>query len=114
MAAVIIRRKDILRLGKELLEEIFDFLYNEFFLSKFEELKVLQKIFMDNLKSNYISIEDGKVGELKYLNNDIESIYNVVRCINFNMELDEDLYYKKMAYKDIFRVFETSHIYLDD
>ena len=31
MAAVIIRRKDILRLGKELLEEIFDFLYNEFF-----------------------------------------------------------------------------------
>ena len=41
---------------------------------------------MDNLKSNYISIEDGKVGELKYLNNDIESIYNVVRCINFNMD----------------------------
>ena len=109
MAAVIIRRKDIVRLGKELLNEMFDFLHNEYILSKFEETKVLQKVFMDKLKLNNISIEDGKVRTY-----DIEAVYKVLKYINFHMEIDEDLYYKKMAFMDIFRVFETSYIYLED
>lgn len=114
MAAVIIRKKDIVRLGTELLEEMFLLLHNEYMLDQFEELKVLQKVFMDKLKSINISIEDGKVSGLKDLSNDIKSIYDVINYINFDMELDEDLYYKKLAYMDIFRVFEDSYSYLDD
>ena len=114
MAAVIIRKKDIVRLGTELLEEMFLLLHNEFMLTQFEELKVLQKVFMNKLKSFNISIEDGKVSGLKGLSNDIEVIYNVVKHIKFNMESNEDLYYKKLAYMDIFRVFEVSYSYLDD
>ena len=106
MAAFIIRQKDLKRLGKEILNEIFDFLHDEYILTKFKEMKVLQKVFMDKLELNNISIEDGKVRT-----NDTDAIYKVVRYINFDMEIDEDLYYKKMAYMDIFRVFEVSYMY---
>ena len=43
MAAVIIRRKDIVRLGKELLKEMYYLLNDEYILSKFEEMKKVQK-----------------------------------------------------------------------
>ena len=109
MAAVIIRQKDLLRLGKEMLKEIFNLFHNEFILNKFEEIKIFQKVFMDKLKSNNISLEDGKVRT-----NDLEAIYKVVKHINFDMEIDEDLFYKKIAYMYIFRVFDSSYIYLDD
>ena len=46
--------------------------------------------------------------------NDIQGIYNTLRSINFSMKIDEDLYYKKMAFLDIYRVFEVSYAYLDD
>ena len=106
--AAVIRRKDLLKLGKKLLEEMFVFFNDEFFLSKFEELKVLQKVFMDKLKLNNIYLEDGKVRSTI----DIENIYNVVKYIKFDMEIEEDLYFKKMAFMDIFRVLEVSYKYL--
>ena len=90
MAAVIIRRKDLLRVGKELLKEMFDFLHNEYILTNFEETKVLQKVFMDKFELNNISIKDEKL-KTDYL----EAIYKVLDYINFDMEIDEDLYYKK-------------------
>ena len=43
MAAVIIRRKDIVRLGKELIKEMYYLLHDEYILSKFEEIKKVQK-----------------------------------------------------------------------
>ena len=43
MAAVIIRKRDVERLGKELLEEMFDFLHDEYILDNFQEMKKEQK-----------------------------------------------------------------------
>ena len=45
MAAVIIRKKDVERLGKELVKEVFEFLHDEYILSNFEEMKEEQKKF---------------------------------------------------------------------
>ena len=45
MAAVIIRSKDVERLAKELVKEVFDFLHNEYILTNFPEMKILQKNF---------------------------------------------------------------------
>ena len=45
MAAVIITQKDVNRLAKELLKEIFDFLHDEYILSTFEEMKEEKKNF---------------------------------------------------------------------
>ena len=43
MAAVIIRKKDVERLGKELIKEVFDFLNNEYILNNFSEMKLQKK-----------------------------------------------------------------------
>ena len=43
MAAVIIRQKDAKRLGKELINEMFDFLHDEYILTEFEYMKEVQR-----------------------------------------------------------------------
>ena len=43
MAAVIIRKKDVERLGKELVKEVYEFLHDEYILSTFEEMKEEKK-----------------------------------------------------------------------
>ena len=55
MAAVIIRQKDVKRLGEELLSEMFNFLHDEYILTKFKEMKEVQKEFLENLALNYIN-----------------------------------------------------------
>ena len=55
MAAVIIRQKDLRRLGKELLNEIFDFLHDEYILTKFKEMKEVQEKFLEKLAFNHIN-----------------------------------------------------------
>ena len=55
MAAVIIRQKDLKRLGKELLNEVFDFLHDEYILSEFKEMKEVQKVFLNKLILNHIN-----------------------------------------------------------
>ena len=45
MAAVIIRKKEVERLGKELLKDVYDFLHDEYILSTFEEMKEEKKNF---------------------------------------------------------------------
>ena len=55
MAAVIIRQKDLKRLGKELLNEMFDFLHDEYVLTKFKEMKEVQEKFLEKLALNHIN-----------------------------------------------------------
>ena len=55
MAAVIIRQKDLKRLGKELLNEMFDFLHDEYILTKFKEMKEVQEKFLEKLAFNHIN-----------------------------------------------------------
>ena len=144
MAAVIIRQKDVKRLGKELLNEMFDFLHNEYILTNFKEI---QEVFLKNLVFNHINtlhrqykITKEKREELakpfldrlfnigkkvEYDSNlvkdamkdngiDTEGIYHTLISINLDKEIDEDLYFKTKAFLDIFRVFETAYIYLED
>ena len=77
MAAVIIKQKDVKRLGKELLNEMFEFLHDEYILTEFEEMKEVKKEFLNKLTLNYINtlhrkleITDKKRKELIELFND--------------------------------------------
>ena len=58
MAAVIIRQKDLKRLGKELLNEMFNFLHDEHILTKFKEMKEVQEKFLEKLAFNHINTLD--------------------------------------------------------
>ena len=53
MAAVIIRQKDLKRLARTLLKEMFEFLHDEYILSEFKKMKEVQKEFLENLVFNH-------------------------------------------------------------
>ena len=99
MAAVIIRQKDVNRLAKELLKEVFDFLHNEYILTTFEEMKEVQKVFLQNLVFNHIKnlhryrkISDKKRDEL------IKPFKNIL--FNPTEKVEYDPQFVKDAVKD--------------
>ena len=55
MAAVIIRQKDLKRLGRTLLKEMFDFLHDEYILTEFKEMKLTQEVFLNSLCLEHIN-----------------------------------------------------------
>ena len=101
MSAVIIRKKDVERLGKEVLKEIKDFLNDEYLLSNFEKVKkdqeILQKI-LDNKGDNI----------------DTEGIFYTLNSLKLDMEMDLDLYFKIKAFVNIFKVINIDYTYLED
>ena len=54
MDEVVIKKKDVDRLAKELLKEIFDFFNDEYIINNFEEMKIEQPKFLNNLVFNHI------------------------------------------------------------
>ena len=121
MAAVIVRKKDVERLGKELVKEIFEFLHDEYILSNVEEMKEEQKKFLRNLVLNefkYFNVtniqkenswrveyedydenkfeDDLKCVKDKVKNGSINTsvIFQTLNNLDLDMEIDEDLYFK--------------------
>ena len=145
MAAVIIRQKDVDRLAKELLKEIFDFLHDEYILSNFEEMKIAQEVFLRNLVFNHFKtlhrqqkITEEKLDELaepfrnilfkpfekivydpKFVKDamedngvDTKGIYHTLLKLKLDSEIDGDLYFKTIAFLDIYKVIKVSYSYL--
>ena len=91
-----------------------------------EKRKVLVKPFIDDLlkidenstdlEKNIKVIYNSKLVEVAMKDDgvDTEGIYLTLNNLKLDMEIDEDLYYKTKAFLDIFRVFESGYIYLED
>ena len=141
MAAVIIRKKDVERLGRELIKEVFEFLHDEDILKQFPEFLVAQKRFENDLaykrfrelnvtttsspgsiKWEYKQLDKDKfeeelksvVEEIKNGTMDIHIIFQILLQTLLDSEVNEDLYFKNKAFLDIYRVFETGYSYLED
>ena len=140
MDEVVIKKKDVDRLAKELLKEIFDFLHDEYILNNFVEMKIEQPKFLNNLVCNHI-IYSNKKGEKNELHKpflesffnkkefeytsklvdeamkddgiDTIGIYQTIKNIQLDMEADEDLYYKKIAFIQIYNVVDGDYKYLE-
>ena len=140
MVAIIITSKDVDRLGKEILKEMFNFLHDEYILSNFEEMKEVQKKFLKYLVLNNfrylnttsilkkgqlkIQIEPFDENRVEYELNNVKDamkngsistyvIYKTLNDLDFYME-DEDLYYKQKAFLNIYDVFESDFTYLEN
>ena len=141
MAAVIIRSKDVKRLAKELVKEVFDFLHDEYILTTFPEMEVVKEKFLRDLvlkkfryfnvtkisKPNEIEFKYEKFDESKFdkelkrvkeeikngtLNTEV--IFNTLLNLNLEMEINEDLFFKHKSFLDIYKVFKTGYTYLED
>ena len=92
MAAVIIRKKDVKRLGKELLKEMFKFLHDEYILTEFKEMKEVKKKFLENLALNHINtlhrqyeITDEKRREL--IKPFLHTLFNIDKKVEYDPNL---------------------------
>lgn len=141
MAAVVITKKDLTRLGNELLKELYEFFNNEHMLT-FLEVKEERIIFIKNLitaefeKNNYTLIQrdhstkrickkiskDEFSKKLECLKNRIENnlisldvIKQAIEQIKFKntmYELDEDLYGKVDSFVNLYNVYSHDYNYL--
>ena len=136
MDEVVIRKKDLDRLARTLLKEIFEFIQDEY------SLRELKKDFLNKVVLNHVIYSNQKDKKYELSNSILESIFNkedefegflkpvkdamkddgidtegiylVISEFKLDMETHEDLYYKKEAFLDIFRLFETGYTYLED
>ena len=102
--SVTIRKSDLERLGKDLMKEVNNFLHDEYIITNFPEMILDQKQFdrsVNKLKNKY---ESGSLN--------LEEMYHIFVKIKLDNEIDEDLYFKKKSYEDLFKVLFTSHSYL--
>ena len=141
MAAVIIRKKDVERLGKELVKEVYEFLHDEYILNNFSEMKLVKQKFLRGLvlnkfKSvNYTKTQRGNSWSIKHEKFDESKFDDELKCVeeeikngglntnvifdslislSLDMEIDEDLYFKTHAFINIFKVFDSNYSYLED
>ena len=140
MAAVIIRKKDLESLGRKLMKEVYKFLHDEYILSfeemKLEKEKLKKNLVVFNFKSfNFTTVQKGNSWSIKYedfdkskyekelkiiedeIENeslDINLIFKVLNMLELDMEIDEDLFFQKNAFINIFKVFDSHYSYLED
>ena len=101
-----IRKSDVERLGKVLIKEVDYFLHDEYIINNFPEMKLDQKKFDDSVNKLKDKFESESLTT--------EEIYHILLKINLDDEIDGDLFYKKKAYLDIYRVLFVSYMYLED
>ena len=140
MSAVIIRKKDLDKFGKKLMKEVYDHIHDDYMLT-FDEVKLERDYVNKNLvekclifykkkekylfslhfKKSYEELDKIKPEDLlkeieakiKDKTLDVELIFEVLKDLKLDNELNEDLYYDKKAFIDIYKVYDYEYKYLE-
>ena len=91
MAACIIQKKDLEKLGKKLMKEFYKHVHNDYLLEEFDEVKLKRKYYDENLTKEFLSFYKNKEKTIKNL--------------YFDNKRYEDLV--KMETKDLLSKIET-------
>ena len=67
MAACIIQKKDLEKLGKKLMKEFYDHVHEDYFLKEFDEVKLKRKYYDENLTKEFLSFYENKEKNIKNL-----------------------------------------------
>ena len=142
MSAVIIQKKHLEQLGKELMLKICEHVYDEYMLT-FDEVKKEKDYYEKNLVDKFLNFYEHKEKNYKglYFGNkryeeivkmshkdllekiedeiknktlNVEIIFRVLDGLKLDHDLDEDLFYMKKAFIYIFEVYHYHHSYLED
>ena len=130
---LIIKKKDIIKLGKDLIKEVYEFLNDDYFKETFpEEINKTAKTFNNYLTKRLFadrnnSIKSDIYGEstyeedletvIKYIKEgilDIKVIFETLNILDLDIEIEEDLYFKTRAFLNLYSVFDSDYTYLED
>ena len=140
MAALIIRKKDVEKLGKDLIKEVYELLHDDYFRKTFpvDIIKATKTFNEDlvrkefrhyhyNIKHNgnsynitYEDYDKSKFEEdLKSVTNkikdgslDMSIIFETLNNFDLDMEIEEDLYFKNKAFLNLYQVIDSDYKYL--
>ena len=139
MAAVIIRKKDVEQLGKELIKKVFDVLHDEYILKNFIEMKEVKNNFLKDLvykkfKNYNVTVkeientwgieyedydENNFEDDLKCVTDkvkngslDISIIFQTLNNLDLDDEISGDLYFKTKAFLNLYNVIDNDYSYL--
>ena len=130
---LVIKKKDIIKLGKDLIKEVYEFLNNKYFKETFpEEMSKTSNTFNNYLVQRVFGnrdriIESDIYGESTYEEDlesvikmikderlDIEIVYETLKNLDLDMEIHEDLYFKNRVFLNLYSVFDIDYTYLED
>ena len=142
MTAIIIRKKDVEKLGRGLIKEVYELLHDDYFRKTFPvDIIKATKAFNEDLVRkefrhyHYNIKQSGNSWNIKYedydkskFEEDLQSVINKIKDgtldtqiifetlnnFDLDMEIDEDLYFKNKAFLNLYKVFDTSYTYLED
>ena len=130
---LVIKKKDIIKLGKDLIKEVYEFLNDDYFKETFPEeinksLKTFNNYLVKRVFGNHDrTIEFDVYGETtpeedlesvikmikdERLNNEV--IYETLNLLDLDIEIEEDLYFKVVAFLNLYSVFNSDYTYLED
>ena len=141
MSACIIRKKDLDQLGKKLMKKFYNHVYDDYMLT-FDEVKLERDYYDKNLVDKFLTFHEHKEnkyedlyfenkrykeivempskdllkkieGEIENETLDLKIIYNFLCDLKIDYEIDEDLYYMKKAFINIFNVYYYDYTYLE-
>ena len=65
MSACIIKKKDLEKLGKKLMKEFYNHVYDDYLLKEFEEVKLKRKYYDENLTKEFLSFYKNREKNIK-------------------------------------------------
>ena len=142
MAACIIKKKDLEELGKKLMQEFYHYVHEDYLLTTFDEVKLHRDYYDKNLVNEFLMFHEKKEKNLEnlYFDNkkykeivkippkdllkkiegkildktlNYKIIFNFLDKIKLDFEIDEDLYYMKKAFINMFNVYHYDYRYLE-
>ena len=143
MSAVIIQKKHLEELGKKLMLKFYKHVHDEYLLKEFDEVKKEKDYYEKNLVDKFLNFYEHKEKNFKklYFGNkryeeivkmshkdllekiedeiknqtlNVEIIFTVLDGLKLDHDLDEDLFYMKKAFINIFSVYHYYFHYLED
>ena len=67
MSSCIIQKKDLERLGKNLMKKFYDHIHDDYFLTEFNEVKLKREYYNENLTEKFLSFYENKEKNFKRL-----------------------------------------------
>ena len=128
---LVIKEKDIIKLGKDLIKEVHEILNDDYFKKTFPEVinktlitfnNYLVQIVFGNHNRDIEFEVFGKTTHKEDLENvikmikeerlDNKIIYKSLKNLDLDMEVDEDLFFKVKAFLKLYEVFDIDYTYL--